>query len=456
MAARAFTFPRGGVHPPERKERTAGLPLVVSEPPREVRVLMLQHIGAPAEPVVSRKDRVRKGQLIGKARGFISANVHAPVSGTVRAVQECVHNPTGRRVPAVVIENDGEEAWAEGCNEPQQVESLDPGQMVALVQEAGVVGLGGAAFPTHVKLSPPPHTPVADVIINGAECEPYLTCDHRLMLERSDELLDALRLIMRIVGAKNGYIAIERNKPDAIEQLQHAARGEPAIRVVPLKVKYHQGAEQQLIKALTGREVPAGGGLPSDVGCLVHNVATALAVRDAIRYRRPLIERPITVTGDAVRNPGNFVERIGTSIRAILERQGTQDGANLLLVGGPMMGVAQSTAEVPLIKGNSGILLERAPASEPQRACIRCGRCVEHCPLGLVPSDLSILCEKRDWEAAAAAGLMECKECGCCAYVCPSKRRIVQQIRLGKAELARLRKKRASKPQTEGKTQTQQ
>jgi len=443
------TFPRGGVHPPEGKERTEHIPLSVSTPPDEVAVLMSQHIGAPAQPVVKKKDEVKKGELIGQAQGFISANVHAPVSGTVKAVEERVHNPTGRLVPAVIIENNRNEEWAEGCNEPQDVEKLDAKRMVEMVQEAGIVGLGGAAFPAHVKLSPPPGVEVKDVIINGAECEPYLTCDHRLMVEHAEDIVNALRLIMRIVGGQKGYVAIESNKPDAIEKFQALVQSDPNIGVYPLVVKYPQGAEQQLITAMTGREVPSGGGLPSDVGCLVHNVGTALAIRDAIRLRKPLIERALTVGGDAISNPGNFIERVGTNVQSILERQGILPGGNLLLMGGPMMGVAQADLNVPLIKGNSGILLWHADAPPPQQACIRCGRCVDHCPLGLVPSDLSIVCESQDWDAALAAGLLECKECGCCAFVCPGKRRIVHLIRFGKAELAKRRKKEQEKKKSE-------
>ena len=439
------TFPRGGVHPPEAKGRTEQAPLVVSKPPAEVAVLMLQHIGAPAQPVVNKKDQVKKGDLIGRAQGFISANVHSPVAGTVKSIEERIHNPTGRRVTAVVIENSGSEEWAEGCNVQQDADRMDVKRMVELVQECGVVGLGGAAFPTHVKLSPPPHTKVTDVIINGAECEPHLTCDHRLMVERAEDVVDALRLIMRIVGGQKGYVGIESNKPDAIEKFAALLRADPKITIYPLEVKYPQGAEQQLITALTGREVPAGGGLPSDVGCLVHNVATTLAIRDAVRFRRPLIERALTVTGDAVKNPGNFIERVGANIGDILTRQGILEGANLLLVGGPMMGVAQADMDVPLIKGNSGILLEHAGPVPEQHACIRCGRCVDHCPLGLVPSDLSIACETQAWDAALAVGLMECKECGCCAYVCPAKRRIVHLIKFGKAELAKKRQKEQQK-----------
>ena len=438
-----LTFPRGGIHPAEFKERTEHLPLVVSEPPAQLEVLMLQHIGAPANPVVKKKDRVRKGQLIGEAQGFISANVHSPVSGVVKAVEPRPHNPTGLPVPAVIIENDGEEQWAEGLNVPQDPERADARRMVELVQEAGVVGLGGASFPTHVKLSPPPGVKILDVIVNGAECEPHLTCDHRLMLERADEIADALRLVMRIVRAERGHIAIEFNKPDAIERLTQAAGAENSVTVWPLKVKYPQGAEQQLISAVTGREVPSGGGLPHEVGCLVHNVGTLLAIREAIAFRRPLIERAVTVTGEGVENAGNFVERIGTGIGDILQRQGTLPESNLLIVGGPMMGVAQSRADVPLVKGNSGIVVRVGAGALAQRACIRCGRCVEHCPLGLTPGQLSIVCEKMDWDAAVELGIVECKECGCCAYVCPAKRSIVHLIRFGKAELARRRKRRA-------------
>ena len=433
------TFPRGGVHPGDHKDRTRSLPLEAAAPPARVTVLMVQHIGAAAAPVVKKKDQVKKGQLIGQAQGYVSANVHAPVSGTVEAVEPAIYNVTGARVPAVTIANDGCEEWAGGLNEPQNVEAMDAPRMVELVQECGVVGLGGATFPTHVKLNPPPDLPVTDVFINGAECEPYVTVDHRLMLERTEDVLDALRLVMRIVKAANGYIGVERNKPDVIEKLAAAVAHDTDVRVVPLEVKYPQGAEQQLITAVTGREVPSKGGLPADVGCLVHNGATALAIRDAIRFRRPLIERAVTVTGDGVEKAGNFIERIGANIGDIVRRQGIREGTDQLLLGGPMMGIAQGTAEVPLVKGNSAIVLVRDASIPAQRDCIRCGRCVEQCPLSLVPSEISIACERMDWDAAEALDMLECKECGCCAYVCPAKRRIVHMIKFGKSEL-RLRK----------------
>ncbi len=433
------TFRRGGVHPDESKERTSGLPLQASEPPVEVAVLMAQHIGAPAAPVVKKKDTVRKGQLVGEAQGYISANVHAPVSGVVKAIEPRIYGVTGMRVPAVVIENDGQEQWAEGIGEPQDVDAMEPARMVDMVQECGVVGLGGATFPSHVKLNPPPDSPISDVFINGAECEPCVTVDHRLMLERTAEVIDGLRLIMRCVECDAGWIGIESNKPDAIQAFEEELDGDDDIRVLPLETKYPQGAEQQLITAATGREVPNGGGLPSDVGCLVHNVATALAIREAIRFGRPLIERAVTVTGDGVENAGNFVERIGTKVGAILERQGVREGTNQLILGGPMMGIAQASFEVPLVKGNNCIILRRHVSVPTQRDCIRCGRCVAHCPLGLMPNEMSIAMEQMDWEAATGYGMLECKECGCCAYVCPSRRRIVHMVKFGKAELRRKR-----------------
>jgi electron transport complex protein RnfC len=431
------TFPRGGVHLPELKDRTKALPLERPPAPARVAVLMGQHAGAPATPVVRKRERVRKGQLLGRAQGHVSANVHSPVSGTVEAIEPRIYNLTGLRVPAAIIANDGLEKWAAGTNEPQDVEGMEAARMVELVRDCGVVGLGGAAFPSHVKLSPPAGMPITDVFVNGTECEPYVTVDHRLMLERTADVVDGLRLIMRIVKAANGYVAIERNKPDAIEALGKAVEGDPDIRVVPFKVRYPQGAEHQIITAVTGREVPSDGGLPAAVGCLVHNVATVLAIRDAVRFRRPLIERPITVTGDGIEEAGNLIEPIGASIADIIARQGVREGANQLILGGPMMGVAQGVADVPLVKGNSAIVLLREAWIPLQRDCIRCGRCIEQCPMGLVPGAIGFACESRDWNTASALGLLECRECGCCAYVCPAKRPIVQMIKFGKSELRR-------------------
>jgi electron transport complex protein RnfC len=433
------TFPSGGVHPDDGKERTRSLPITVSEPPAVAVVPMVQHIGAPAAPVVKKKDRVAKGQVIGQAQGYVSANVHAPVSGTVSAVEGRIHPVTGTPVTAVIIENDGDDRWMDGMDEPQDVEGMDAAAMLDLVQQCGIVGLGGATFPAHVKLNPPDDMPVTDVFINGTECEPYVTIDHRLMLERTEDIIDGLRLIMRMVDAQKGWVCIEMNKPDAVRAFEQAIGDDPNVRVVPLAVRYPQGAEQQVITAVTGREVPSGGGLPGDVGCLVHNVATTLAIRDAVRFRRPLVERPLTVTGPGVETPGNFVERIGTNVGDILARQGLREGQNRLLLGGPMMGIAQGSFDVPVIKGTSCILLLPEEGMPPQRDCIRCGRCVEHCPLGLMPGEMSIAMERRDWAAAVGYGMLECKECGCCAYVCPARRRIVHMVKFGKLELRRQR-----------------
>ncbi len=437
-----ITFKTGGIHPGEGKDITQSLPLVASEPPKILEVLMLQHLGAPAKPVVEKRQEVKKGQIIGEAQGFISANVHSPVSGKVKVIENKVHNPTGRAVPAIIIANDGQEEWAEGCNQEQDLSAMNAEAMVSAVQRAGVVGMGGATFPAHVKLSPPKETPVTDVMINGAECEPILTCDHRLMLEKTQEIVEALSLIMHIVGAENGYVGIEANKPDAInafKQAVEASEHDMNIRVLSLETKYPQGAEQQLITAISGREVPAGGGLPSHVGCLVHNVATALAILDAVKFSRPLIERPLTVAGDAILNPGNFIERIGTPIEHILERQGVKEDMRMLISGGPMMGVAQGQTDVPLIKGNSGILAFTQSLHKEQRSCIRCGRCVDACPLNLMPNMISVLCENEEWEEAQNEyGVKECKECGCCAYICPAKREIVHMIKWCKAELSLL------------------
>jgi len=442
IGSETLTFPRGGVHPPESKDRTSGLLIQVCEPPRSVQVLMVQHIGAPARPLVKKGDQVKKGQVIGEAQGYISANIHSPVSGKVKKVDTAVLNVTGRKVPAVLIENDGQETWASGLNETQDVERMDARDMIGLVLEGGVVGLGGAAFPTHVKLNPPEGSEITDVLMNATECEPYITCDHRLMVEKTAELIDGLKLIKRIAGAPRAHVCIEMNKPDAIEALSRAVAHERDITVHPLEVKYPQGAEQQLITALTGREVPHKGGLPSDVGCLVHNVGTVLAIRDAVRFRRPLIERVVTVTGDGIENAANLLVRIGTSLAEILQRQGLREGLGKLILGGPMMGIAQGMTEMPLVKGNTALLALRDAVVPDQRDCIRCGRCVEHCPLGLIPSEISIVCEGLDWDAALGLNVMECKECGCCSYVCPAKRRIVQMVKFAKAELAKRKRQK--------------
>lgn len=445
------TFPKGGIHPEESKELSKDCVIETPPPPQAVVIPLQQHIGAPAKAVVNKKDVVRKGQLIGEAQGFISANIHATIGGTVKSIDTCPSPITGRPTEAITIENDGDDSWAEGCNEEQDPWSMDPKAMVQLVHGAGIVGMGGATFPTHVKLSPPPGCMVEHAIINAVECESYITSDYRLMMERAADIVESLKLIMKIVGAPHGHIGVESNKPDAFEALARAAEGESGVEVHLLQVKYPQGAEHQLIKALTGREIPSKGGLPSAIGCLVHNVATGLAIRDAVRFKRPLIDRVVTLTGEGLENPANQVLRFGTSVEEALTRQGIMEGANKLIMGGPMMGIAQAAAEIPTIKGTNSILLLKDAAQLRMRPCIRCGRCVEACPYGLAPSEISILCESEDWDRAMAWDILECKECGCCTFVCPAKRKIVHLVKFGKAELNRIKREKQAREQAAAK-----
>ncbi len=407
-------------------------------PPARVYIPLIQHIGAPCRAVVEAGEAVKKGQLIGEPTGFVSAPVHASVSGRVEALVD-VPSATGRMVPAVVIENDGEEEWVQLRDNPDYM-SLPPEVLREKIKAAGIVGMGGAAFPTHVKLSPPKEKTIDTVFINGAECEPYLTADHRLMVESAAEVIEGLKIIMRILGVEKGYVGIEANKPDAIERMREAASAVPGIEVVELEMKYPQGAEKMLIKAVTGREVPPGG-LPMDVGAVVQNVGTAFAIYEACRYGKPLIERVVTVTGLGVRNPGNPRARIGATVRDLIEEAGGfSDGPVKVVLGGPMMGFAQYTLDVPVTKGTSGVLVlseKEYVSSEKFSPCIRCGRCIDACPMGLMPSMLSILSEKGFYEETREYNVFDCFECGTCAYVCPSKRPIVQFIRLAKSLLKR-------------------
>ena len=428
---------RGGIHPHDRKEPAKDRPIERLPAPAELIVYLSQHIGAPAMAVVEKGDAVEKGQVIGEARGFVSAVVHSPVSGTVKAVEPRPH-PLGRKSPAVVIENDGADAWLEGVNEPRDAAGLAAGDIREEIRRAGVVGMGGAAFPTHVKLSPMEGKPISDLVINCAECEPYLTCDYRQMLEQSADVVEGLRLLMRAADAPNGWIAVETNKPDAYETLKAAAAGDEHITVEMLEVKYPQGAEHQIAAALLGREIPSGG-LPIDIGVVCQNTGTAVAVCEAIHLNKPLIERALTVTGEGVENPANYCVPLGTPLGAVLDKAGLKDDANKLIIGGPMMGLTQYTADVAVTKGTSGILALTGAEAYESEACIRCGRCVEVCPWRLVPSYLSVICEAKQIDAIKASDIMDCKECGCCTYVCPSRRPIVHLVKYGKAELARLR-----------------
>lgn len=424
---------KGGVHPPDHKELSANAPIKELHPPEQAMIPLSQHIGAPCNPVVEIGQEVKKGQLIGEPAGFVSAPVHSSVSGKVVAMMDIL-NPMGRMVKSIVIQNDKKEEWTILQDNPDYM-NLSPEELKEKIKNAGIVGMGGATFPTHVKLSPPKEKPIDVVIINGAECEPYLTADHRLMVESPQEVVEGLKILMKVLGVNKGYVGIENNKPDAIQKMKEAVSGESSIEVVVLETKYPQGAEKMLIKAITDRDVPAGG-LPMDVGVVVQNVGTAFAIYEACRYGKPLIERVVTVTGHGIANPSNFRARIGTPIKELIEAAGgfTSDAVKVVL-GGPMMGFAVSDLDIPVTKGTSGVLVmsrDEYASAEKFGPCIRCGRCIDACPMGLMPSMLSILSEKGFYEDTKEYNIFDCFECGTCTYVCPAKRPIVQLIRLAK------------------------
>jgi len=424
-----FTF-AGGVHPREEK-KTEGSPIDVVPPPQVVYLHLSQHTGKPAKPLVEKGTEVRLGQKIGEAQGFISATVHAPVSGKVKSIAIQPHPVLGDGL-AVEIENDGQDTWFQEIT-PRNYDNLTNEEIIKLVGEAGIVGLGGAAFPSHVKLSPPKEKVIEILILNGCECEPYLTCDHRVMLEFPDEVIQGGEIIARVVGAKRLIIAIEDNKPDAIKLLKGKS---DSFEVVRVKTKYPEGAEKQLIAALTKREVPSGG-LPMDVGCLVHNVGTAKAVYQAVRYQKPLIDRVITVTGSNIKEPKNLLVRIGTPARELIDHCGGYiKPSTKIIFGGPMMGIAQYTDQVPVIKGTSGIIAPD-PDIEPEEPgpCLRCGRCVDVCPMGLCPCIIVDYVDNLMFDDAKTLGILDCIECGCCSYICPVRRRLVHNLKFGKAEL---------------------
>ena len=431
------TFPLGGVHPSEcklsRQSAIRYMPV-----PEVVTIPLAQHIGAPALPIVKKGDRVVVGQLIGRSETFVSSLIHSSVSGVVTTV-DMFEGPQGRRQMGVTIKVEGDEWSPEIDRSPEVVRECtpSPSEILKKITEAGIVGMGGATFPTHVKLSIPPGKTAEYLIINGVECEPYLTADHRVMLERGEEVLIGVELLARCLGVRRTYIGVENNKPDAIEHLRKLASKFDNIRVVPLKVQYPQGGEKQLIAAITGREVPSGA-LPVDVGCVVQNVGTALAVYEAVQKNKPLIDRVVTVTGQGMVSPANFMVRIGTSMREVVEFAGGMpaDGAKVVC-GGPMMGRAVSNLEAPITKGASGLLIfDRKDAlRKPEGSCIKCGKCVEVCPMGLEPYLLNVLSRKHRWEECEAAAAADCIECGSCSYICPANIALLDYIRWGKSEV---------------------
>lgn len=425
---------RGGAHPPEEKHWTEQSSIQDLPLPEKVIIPLQQHLGAPAQPVVEKGDTVKTGQPVGKTDTFVSVPCHASVSGTVTAIEPYPH-PLGMDLLSIVIESDGKDTWMNTFPADPRYMDLSVEEMKKRIHGAGIAGLGGAAFPTHVKLSPPPEKPIDTVLLNGAECEPYLTADHRLMLEKSREILNGLRIIMKILGVRKAVIGIEKNKPDAIQVMRHYTFSDKNISVLPLKVKYPQGAEKQLIKAATGREVPSQK-LPMEVGCLVHNVGTALAIFEAVSSCKPLIERVVTVTGPGIRTPKNIRVRIGTPFRNVIAFcDGYTDTAAKIINGGPMMGIAQYTDEVPVIKGTSGIVVldKKTATLRNEHPCIACARCVEICPMRLLPNRIANFAEYKHMDEALGLGLLDCIECGTCSYICPAKRNLVHYIKLGKA-----------------------
>jgi electron transport complex protein RnfC len=437
-----FSF-SGGIHPAYSKELSSGAPIRELPLPARLVVPLSQHLGAPAKAKVAAGDAVKAGQLIAEPNGFISAPVHAPACGNVVALEETL-TASGRPCAAVVIETDGSQEWELMPPIPEWP-SADKKDLLARVGAAGVVGMGGAGFPTRVKLSPPSDKPIDTVILNGAECEPYLTADHRLMLERAREIRAGAEIIRHLLGAKSLRVAIEDNKPDAIAALEQAFQSlDGDVAVTVLHTVYPQGSEKQQIFAVTGREVPRGG-LPMDVGCVVENVGTAFALWDAVVNGRPLTRRVISVTGDAVRQPSNLLAPVGTLYSDLVAACGglTRKAAKVIS-GGPMMGFALSTLNLPTSKTASGLLLLSAGkiACYTSHACISCGRCVAACPMGLTPSDLSQCIEADDIESAEQIALMDCIECGCCAYVCPAHRPMVHHMRRGKAFVMAKRSKK--------------
>ena len=439
------TFKKGA-HPPHRKSATECKPIESLLPTRELVYPMVQHIGAPCVPLVKRGDRVLVGQKIGEAEAFVSAPIHASVSGTVRDVAPRLAI-SGNLELAVVVENDGLYEQDPSIHPRDNVSLLDPGEIRRIVREAGIVGMGGACFPTAVKLSPPPEKVIRHVIVNGAECEPYLTCDDRLMVEEADHILEGLRIVLSLFpGGVKGHIAVEDNKPEAIETLGRVVTGQAHIEVFPVRTKYPQGAEKMMIYALTGQEVPCGG-LPADVGCLMLNVRTVHQIWNAVVLGRPVTDRIVTVSGNAIREPKNLHVRLGTSVLDLVDGAGGfRAEPAKVLAGGPLMGVALSTLDVPVVKGTSGLLAftEGAAMTPPESACIRCGKCVEVCPMGLLPFALNAAVIRRDYDAFEAQGGMNCLECGCCAYACPSKRHLTQACRDGKRTVAARRRKGAA------------
>ena len=433
---------RGGTHPYEGKELSMSTPIEVMEPGEELVFSMSQHIGAPATPVVAVGDTVKMGQLIGEASGFISANIVSSVSGEVKAVEPRLLS-SGAKATCVVIANDGQYEPIEGLGEDRDYTTLSKEEIRQIIKDACIVGMGGAGFPTNVKVTPKNEEDIDYVIVNGAECEPYLTSDYRLMLERAEELVQGLRVVVSLFDKAKGVIAIEDNKPEAIAKMQYLTQDDPKLEVKVLKTKYPQGAERQVIYVVTGRKINSKK-LPADAGCIVDNVQTVLAIYDAVCKRTPSMSRVMTLTGDAMARPQNYLVKFGMSHAEVLEKAGGLNGeAEKLISGGPMMGMAMYDLNTPVTKTSSSILaMSRDEVSvwEPTN-CIRCGRCATVCPSHLVPQMMAQAAERDDLEYFEKINGMECYECGSCTYVCPAKRRLTQIFKQARRAVMDNRKK---------------
>jgi electron transport complex protein RnfC len=436
---------RGGIHVTGHKELTSRAAAITATVPDRLYIPLSQHIGAACVPMVTIGERITKGERIGESKGFVSSPIHATVSGEVVAI-EVMEHPGGSFVPCIVIANDRLEEWHESIRPTPDPAKLSPEEIRTIILDAGIVGMGGATFPSHVKYAPVEGKSADTVILNGVECEPYLTSDHRLMLEKADRIVAGLGYIMKSVGCQRGVIAIEDNKMDAVAVLQQVVGANPAISVVVLKEKYPQGSEKQLIYACTGREVPVGG-LPIAVGVIVNNVGTAAAIADAVELGIPLIERYITVSGDGIKNPANYLVRVGTLFSDLIAQSGgTVGDVERIISGGPMMGKTVFSAEVPVVKGSSGIVvMQKPPEARPNEyPCVRCAKCVDACPAFLEPTSIVKLAKRSKWEETETANVMSCIECGSCVYVCPAQIPLIQYIRRAKQAVLAAKAKAAA------------
>lgn len=437
-----LTFKKG-IHPKDRKDLSMHKAIQDLIPKGDLVFPMVQHIGAPCDPLVKKGDRVLLGQKIGESKAFVSAPIYSSVSGTVKEVAPRLHT-NGTMVMCIIVENDNIYEEALTLVPHADYETLSKNELVAIIKEAGIVGMGGAGFPTHIKLTPPEGKIIDSIIINAAECEPYLTCDHRMMMEKTAEIAEGLKIILQMFPGVKGYIAIENNKPDSIEAMKKASENMKNVQVTQMQTKYPQGAEKQLIYAITGRELPSGK-LPADVGCIVQNVDTVYEIYNAVVNGKPLTERVLTVTGEAIKEPLNLRVKFGTSISEVIDAAGGfKEDPVKVISGGPMMGTALSTLDVPVIKGTSGVLcLTKEQAKlEEESSCIRCGKCMSVCPMFLNPTKLNSLVLRGDYETFETIHGMDCIECACCSFVCPAKRHLTQTCREGKRTININRRKK--------------